>query len=217
MLSKLRFFLFAATISLLFASCQQNNNNAPISSCSYSAYGTDGSEFVYTTTNNNGTDTITETVIGDTIIDSYNCKIVKRVARNSTPSTIYLYLYCGPSGYMHRDFFVPGYNVTVDSMVYLKDNLSPGDMWSNTFTGTFNNFTVTVEYENFYETTQTTRVVNGQTFNNVIQIRTDLYTTIAGFGGRQLVGSYNYYFGEGVGLIETDLQNTKILSYTIVP
>ena len=172
---------------------------------------------MYTTTDaNNLTDTITETVIGDTIIDGYSCKILERVTTN-TPSPSRSHSYCGPGGYMFRDFFIPGYNIVLDSLVYLKDNLNAGDMWLNTFTGTVNTFMVTADYENFYENTQTTRVVNGETFNNVIQIRLDLYTTIAGFGGRQLSGSYNYYFAEGVGLIENDLNNTKLISYTILP
>jgi hypothetical protein len=173
---------------------------------------------VYTTTDaNNLTDTITETVISDTIIDGYSCKILERVVTGNASSTDRYYSYCGPGGYMQRDFFIPGYNVVLDSLVYLKDDLNAGDMWSNTFNGTFNNLMVTADYENFYVNTQTTRVVNGETFNNVIQTRVDLYTEITGFGGRQLTGSYNYYFAEGVGLIENDINNTKIVSYNIIP
>lgn len=216
MLSNFNFLLFIAILSLFFASCQPNNNTT-ISSCDYFPYSTNGSELVYVTTNNNGTDTITETVSGDTIIDGYTCKIISQIITGNSPSSNRYYSYCGPSGYMQRDFFIPGYNVVVDSFVYLKDNLSAGDMWVNTFSGTFNNFNVTVDYENFYENTQPTRVVNGETFSNVIQIRVDLYTTIAGFGGRQLSGSFNYYFAEGVGLIENSINNTKIISYSILP
>lgn len=45
----------------------------------------------------------------------------------------------------------------------------------------------------------------------------ELYTTVSSFGGRQRIGNYNYYFAEGVGFIETDLNNTKIINYTIAP
>lgn len=216
MLFNLKFLSFVATLSILFASCQPNNNN-PIASCDYFPYNTNGSEFIYTTTNNNGTDTITETVLGDTTINGYACKIIEQTTTASSSNPSRYYSYCGPSGYMQRNFFIPGYNVVVDSLVYLKDNLSAGDMWVNTFSGTFNNFNVTVDYENFYENIEPTRVVNGETFNNVIQIRLDLYTTISSFGGRQFSGSFNYYFAEGVGLIENSANNTKLISYTIAP
>lgn len=213
MLSKIHIFTLLALVGLFLASCQPNTPT-PSPTCTYFPY-TIGSEFVYGTTQANGTvDTTKEEVIGDTIINGYTCKILRHTS-NSTANSRLSFANCNNGHYMQRNLFIPGYNVVVDSFVYLKDNLAAGDTWTNSFAGSFNGISVDVEYENHYVGTSATRVVNGQTFNNVINIRVDLYVTTLSL--RQQVGTYNYYFAEGVGFIETDFNKIKIISYTIVP
>ncbi|BDS12255.1 hypothetical protein [Aureispira anguillae] len=208
----LKCFISIVIISFLFGSCQQQNTTTP-PPCSYSAY-TTGSEFLYSVTSSTAVDTIREYVVGDSIVDGYSCQVIQRTTTADSSITTYL-AYCGNGNYMHKNLLIPGYGVTVDSLVYLKDNLSAGDSWTNTFSGTFGGFSVVVDYENHYIATEATRVVNGETFNNVIQIRVDLYSTV--FNVRQSTGSFNYYFAEGVGLIENDVNQTKLIDYTIVP
>lgn len=203
-------FLFAIT-AFFIASCQQNNTvTPPPSSCSYAPY-SNGSEFVHIQSNG---DTSTTVVTGDTVINGAACKILSQTFSSGNQGGV-VYHYCGGGSYMYRNLYVPQYNIVVDSLVYLKDNLSVGDTWTASFSGVFNTIPITAEYEYSCVATGLTRTVSSQTFNNVVHVRSDAYATTLGI--RKMIATTNYYFAEGVGVIETDVSGHKIVSYNIVP
>lgn len=203
---------FIALLGLFFGACQQQpitpTPTPAANICDYAPFST-GSVFKYVVPSG---DTITDRVLGDTVVNGYYCKLLSQTANNQTTKAVY---YCGNGFYMHRNFYVPGYNVVVDSLIYLKDNVTANTSWMNSFSGSFNGFSVLVEYEETYVGLAATRVVNGVTFNDVIERQQKVYMTL--LGTRTLTGTYSYWYGKNVGLIETTLNGARIVSYNIVP
>lgn len=211
-LSKLFLGVF---LMLSFGSCQQNdpippsnnNNNNSSSTCNYSAY-TTGSTFNYSIPNG----TITETVLGDTLINGVTCKkVLHNTSSNGLAQSILLFTSCSNGIYSYRNLTIPSHNIVIDELIYLRDSVPPGTQWSNSF---FDGTGTSIEYKYSYAGEHASKTINNQTFVNVKEVNLRINVT---YSNNQTFSEFSTsFYAEGVGLIQNTNSNAYITSYNIL-
>ena len=214
-LSKL---FWGVLLVILFGSCQKNDpippsnnpvNNNSDSTCNYFAY-TTGSTFNYSMPNG----TIMETVLGDTVINGVTCKkVLHNTTDNGLSQSTLLFPSCSNGVYSYKNFFIPSLNIVIDELIYLRENVSPGTQWSNSF---FNATGTSIEYRYSYAGEEPSKTINNKTFLNVKVVNLSIYANYS--GTPVFVGSSTSFYAEGVGLIQNTSSNSNIYitSYNIL-
>jgi hypothetical protein len=108
--------------------------------------------------------------------------------------------YLGKNGndyYRFGSFSVPGLSGVEE--LYLKDNQPVNAIWSTSQSVTVPNvpFPLTANLGYSIKSKGESKTVNGKQYANVIYVRLDI--TVIGFG---TIGGGDFYYAEGVGLIE---------------
>ena len=122
-----------------------------------------------------------------------------RVLLNSSGSNLYL----GKSGSAYYRFGSIGdLGLPAVEELYLKDDQPVNATWQMTqaFTAPGIPLPLTANLNYSLKEKGATRMVSGKTFNNVIKVRLDL--SIVGLGS---IGGGDFYYAEGVGLIENTI------------
>jgi len=184
--------------AVVLAGCSKKNNPGPASSDSYLPV-TSGSTWTYNDVVGGSTSQLTMTITGGTT--TINVKTYY-VGKSVSPvkGTTDAYFYVANHSYAMRAT-AASVNVTLE-MQLGNDAQNAGYSWTTTPTdnGTVNG--VSARMVNTIKEKNTTKVVNGKTFTNVIHTQVDLQYDLG--GGFQSVAVYDIYLAKGVGMIESD-------------
>ena len=205
---------------LLISSCKDEETpvntgdigelNNGITTCLYAPY-TTGSTFVYEQVTFGGTTTATWTVVTDKIIN--NRQFIQVSGMLGLASTVYFN--CENGEYTIRGENVPSV-VGALELIYLKEDVSMNTQWSKTINQNYNGISYQTRYDFTYVGEETTRTVKGVTYSNILEVHLDTYTNAT--GSMQLFSQDDYYWAEGVGLIEAEgsTVNFELISYNIL-
>jgi hypothetical protein len=144
-----------------------------------------------------------------TTIKTYNANSYREVevALGGTPSDTLHYRKSG------NDYFEWTYtdsysglflfdNPTMADINFLKENAATGTTWSSpVFIGTVNSVSTNLRYDFKIESANTSLIVNGVTYNNVIQVSCTSKISVLG-GAYISTDVNNLYYAKGVGLIK---------------
>jgi hypothetical protein len=180
------FMLCAVLIILIFTNCSKNSDTP---AANYSPT-TEGSSWTYVS----GTNIFRLTATNrDTVAAGKTYKVLT----NSN----------GPNNYVAKvgnDYYRFAAVAAIGSNgveeLYLKDNQDVNATWS-----TRQNFTapgfgqLTADLKYTIKSKGASRVVSGKTYNNVIQVRSDISVQTLSVGGG------DFYYAEGIGLIESNI------------
>ena len=207
-------------ILVFFAACSKEDVdpgvdttelNNQVTTCQYAPY-TTGSTFVYEQSLNGSTTTATWTVGNSQMINGKQfVEISGFLGTNGNNSSFFN---CENGEYTVYDNNVPTLNGALE-LIYMKENVSPNTTWTETISQSANGINYNTKYEFTYVSLDATRMVNGITYNNVIHIHLDSSTNP--FGYYTPFSSDDYYWAEGVGLIEYigSFSEMKLVSYDI--
>lgn len=205
-LTKLYIFI---TILTLFSACREGESPAPELSTKiryYAPYSV-GSSFSY----NSSLGAYTNIVESDTIIAE---KVYKKVLNSRDSFTSYYYFEEGEykvSG--TAPLYVSGVPAELKDFTYLKDNLPEGSTWSVFVPVNSGQLKYTARFDFKIIEKETTRTVNSKYYSGVVYVQEKIYTVYNDVINE--VGTYDFWYAKGVGLIETDALDTKIANYRI--
>jgi len=209
----MRKFIFALAIGVgLLQSCSKSDDsNGTGSVGNYLPLATNNS-WTYNTVNTSASGTtngsFTLTVTGkDTTINSHAYKVLA-----SSDGT---FNYWGKSGndyYRYGTFPGVAFIGSIEEL-YLKDNVSANGGWNSTIPVNYGGTTVNVDAAYVIASTNGTLTVNGKAYSKVTKVNLALSTTLP-FVGAKSLGSGEFYYADGYGLIKmnvTIVDNTAIL------
>lgn len=198
--------LYGCFLLLVFTSisCKKDKGNAPSNDKFMSL--TAGSTWQYKLTNNpSTTPTVSNYTLTATSIDSMANGKTYRVFSNSSGGNEY-YNITGDDYYTFRNL-PAALNIAPVELIYLKSNASVNDTWFKDVPVTVDiglpiPVTITIKLTQKIAQKGITRVVNGITYNNVIDVQTDL--TASGIPvAYTLTSNIHYYYAPKVGQIES--------------
>lgn len=153
----------------------------------------------------NGPDEITVTITGKlTTIGGLPYNEYTVIGKNNVKFTNYFY--SANHGYVSREE-IPNFSSFVDNIPYLADDAAVNETWKTTwyYLGTsFGTFTGTMKEVN------STRIVNGVTYNNVFHTRVAAQLDISTSPDETI----DYYIAKGVGIIEESVVQKQVVIYT---
>ena len=199
-MKKLIFALFS--ICMIAISCKKHDPDPVASTSKPYSNSTVGSNWIYELKTQDQTtlDTITtldtsRVISGDTTIGSKN---YTRVEHNNGSHTYYNVT--GNDYFQFQHFVIPATIDTSIEALYLKDNVAVNGNWSQNLNVTVNigipvNLTITIT--STIKGTGLTRTVNGNTYNDVIWVATNLTAP-----GVTITSDINNYYARNIGLIE---------------
>ena len=217
--------LFFALV-LLIASCGKdeevtNPNNGDtvdltklnngVTTCEYAPY-TTGSSFTYEQDNGFGPETAIWQVGEEELIDG-----TMYVSINGFLGSTSSGFFNCENGEYHSYLETAPTVIGSLELVYLKETLSVGQSWDQTINQSANGINYTTRYNFTYASHDTERVVNNETYTDIIHVQLNTFSDF-GFGsGETLLSTDDYYWAKGVGLIEVDgiSVNMKLMGYQI--
>jgi len=216
----MRKYLILILPALLIGACKDDETtpvntadigelNNGVTTCQYAPY-TTGSTFTYEQQTAFGTQTATWTVGGDRIID--NRQFIQVSGMLGLSSTVYFN--CENGEYTIWGENIPSI-VGALELIYLKENVTVNTQWSKTISQSYGGLNYQTQYDFTYAGEATSRTVRGVTYQDIIEVHLEVYTNIT--GSFQLFSEDNYYWAEGVGLIEAigTSANFELVSYNI--
>lgn len=203
-------------------SCKKDNNNDDdtgivdlkvlnngVTTCEYAPF-TLGSTFVYEQTSGTLSQEATWTAESEETIDGKTYVKVSGFGGLSDE----VFFNCESGVY---NFIAKNAQTVVGDMdlVYMKEDVPINTTWGNMINQSALGIDYTTRYEWTYAGTQDSRVVNGVTYNDILHIHLDAYTTAN--GPEILFSQDEYYWAKGIGLIEKvgTTANFKLISYNI--
>lgn len=221
------YVVIIAFLVFLFSSCQKDSNqNIISSSCSYAPFSI-GSTFTYSYTDSNTTSMVE--VIGDTVINNQTYTSLRNIALYNgltiLSSTLYHHCDNGIYSYLNFSGTVGTTSLQTTKAIYLKDNISIGDVWLDTIShssslpwnGTVINVTTTSYNKHKYlEKRPSVTLNNGNIFNNVKLIENtkhNISTYNMFFPPSSSITIDTFYYADNIGIIKNP--NSELLSYNI--
>lgn len=202
-MKKIYFALLA--LSALANGCKKSSSGVVVEAAKYMSL-TAASSWQYRTVNNI-TSSITNYSLTSTNRDSSINGKSYHVFINSTAGNSEYYLISGNDYYTFRTLGLALGNATFESL-YLKDNLSVGQTWSQTLSLTVPGVPIAVPITVTYTIMNTgiNRTVNAIAYTDVIHVKTAITSSLVPPTG--LVTDINNYYARKYGMIES----TNILS-----
>lgn len=186
---------FASTI-LLFTQCKKD---ASVTISSNFSPLTTGSNWSYNYTEGSVSSTFKITATNrDTVANGKTYKVL-----SSTDGTLSYLAKVGTDYYRFASF--PAIGVKGFEELYLKDNKALNETWTGSAAFKYMGADITANLAYTVKGKGVTRSVNGKAFNNVTHVRLDIAIFGAGIGGG------DFYYQEGVGLIEASILITPPL------
>jgi hypothetical protein len=195
-------FVLAASL-FVFGKCNKDDGNTTVTTDTYLP-STVGTNWTYRVVTPTATSTVTYTVTNrDTTFSGISSKFQVISGSNSS----FQYYRKSSSDY----FTVRAVASGVLELNFLKDDKNVNDTWSTSqllsglsgLPGGITSVTMNTTYT--IKAKGTTRVVNGNTYNNVIQVRADLAAAVPLFGSLPFGGA-DFYFAKNIGIIESNVQ-----------
>lgn len=188
-------------LAILGTSCNKEENPTPVASDNYMS-NTATNSWSYELIDNIATSTTLYTVTSTSKDSVINSKTY-HVFTNSTNSNEY-YNISGNDYFQFRSLPATfgGSNVEIN---YLKDNGNVGTSWNQVFTATISGFLTNVTLTNTIAEKGGSKVVNGNTYNNVIKVTSTFAVTISGIPlpAAALTTDIQNYYAPKYGLIQS--------------
>ncbi len=206
----MKFFFLALLGAALFTSGCKKNYEAPKSADSYQPI-TKGSYWKYNSTSLGGGSPSTQTMTGDA--EGLRGKVYYKFQTLIEGSVSNAY-YAQKNGEYFLYQVIPG--VGIREELYLKEGAATGEIWTHNIGSWLG---VNYRIRGVIVAKNTTHVVNGKTYSNVIH--THLRTEAAGSNSSDYrdAGDTDYYIAKGVGIIELKSSannlNSKLTNYEI--
>jgi hypothetical protein len=193
------FYSFCLIISTtVFLTQCKKSDSTPIAASNYSPL-TTGTNWTYKYTEGSASNTFKLTVTNrDTIANGRAYKVLS----GSDGSASYL-AKVGNDYYRFASFPTIGINSFEE--LYLKDNKALNETWTGTASAVYLGQNITGNLAYAVKGKGESRTVNGKAFNNVTHVRLDISVFGSGIGGG------DFYYQEGVGLIEDNILVTPPL------
>jgi hypothetical protein len=187
---------FVCSAMLFFTQCKKDESSIPAAS-NFSPL-TAGSNWTYKYTEGAATSTIVLTATNrDTVANAKTYKVL-----SSSDGTLSYLAKVGNDYYRFASF--PAIGVNSFEELYLKDNKAVNETWTGTASFKYSGTDVTANLTYTVKGKGESRTVNGKVYNNVTHVRLD----IAVFAN---IGGGDFYYQEGVGLIEDSILVTPPL------
>ena len=210
-MKKILFGAFASFVILL--SCSKSDDTPADKYMSI----TTGSKWTYDVITNPGTpgattiaDTVTVTATDTTVEPGTANQRIYRIFKHTNGNTSDYYNITGTDYYRFQ--ILPLNNLQIQNL-YLKDNAAVGASWSQTIPVSIPGIPLPIQLTVTNSVTETglAKTVNGTSYTNVINIKTDI--TGAGLPAGTIVTDIKSYYAPKVGLIEGDYK----ISVPLVP
>ncbi|MCW3106283.1 MAG: hypothetical protein JWQ09_789 [Segetibacter sp.] len=186
---------FIASAMLFFTQCKKDSS-AATSATNFTPL-TEATNWTYRyTEGTSAASTFKLTVTNrDTVANGKTYKVVS----NSDGTTSYM-------AKIGNDYFrfasFPSIGVNSFEELYLKDNKAVNETWTGAACFKYSGADITANLTYTIKGKNESRTVNGTVFNNVIHVRLDIVIFGSGIGGG------DFYYQEGVGLIEDSISVT---------
>ena len=142
-------------------------------------------------------DTVTATST-DTVINISGARTY-RIVKHTNGGTSDYYNISGNDYYRFQN--LPGASTKIEN-IYLKDNAAAGVAWSQTVTATIAGTPLPITVTNSIVSKNLTKTVNGITYTDVIDVKTDITSSALPAGS--IVADIHNYYARKVGLIQGD-------------
>jgi hypothetical protein len=207
---KTTFYLFFIAIMALF-SCKKKNGGEPV--ITYYMSLSAGSNWNFDLINNPSTSpTNTPYLLTATNVDTVIDLKTYRIFTNSNGNTKEYYnitsnVYNNVTGNDYYTFLTlpPLFGNAKIATIYLKDNVPTGGLWKQQYNLNVSGLPLTLTITNTIIGKNITKMVNGVTYIDVIQVSSNL--SLTGIAATALVTDIQYYYAPKFGMIQND---TKI-------
>lgn len=191
-------------ISALLVSCKKSgsDNNTTVQTKYMTT--TTNSKWTYDVITNPGmagTTSVIDTITvssTDTVISTRTYRIVKHTLATNGSTSDY-YNISGNDYYRFQNF--PASSTKIEN-IYLKDNVDATISWAQTVNAVISGTTLPVTITNSIAAKGVTKVVNGITYTDVIDVKTDISSTSLPAGS--ITSNIHSYYAPKVGLIQGD-------------
>jgi hypothetical protein len=164
-----------------------------------------GSKWTYDVITNPGVagsttviDTVTSTAT-DTSISLSGSARIYHILKHTSGNTSDYFLRSGNDYYRYQN--VPVGSTKIEN-IYLKDNVAAGVSWSQTVTVVVGGVPLPVTITNSINAKSITKTVNGVTYTDVIDVKTDITSSALPAGS--ITSDIHSYYARKVGLIQGD-------------
>ena len=104
-------------------------------------------------------------------------------------------------------------NTQYRDILFLKENAAAGTLFTpQIFTGTYQGFPATLEYNFKTESPNTSITINSVNYTNVIYVSVAVKLTITGLLATSVIENDDYYYAKGIGLIKVKYTPTPIIT-----
>ncbi len=191
-------------LSAIVLSCKKSGSGGGTTADPYMST-TANSTWKYDVITNPGTagstsivDTVTATST-DTTINTTGTARTYRILKHTNGGTSDYYNRSGNDYYRYQN--LAGLNAKVEN-IYLKENAAVGTSWNQNVNLLYMSITVPLTITNSIAGTGLTKVVNGVTYTDVIDVKTDLSSSALPAGS--ITSDIHSYYARKVGLIQGD-------------
>jgi len=188
------------TCTLLLSACSKDNDS-PSEPDPYMSY-TNGSNWHYSFKDNNDASNNYNYVVTATNQDTLiNTKTYRKFSVDNGTTQYY-----NITGHDYYTFAALPLQVTTQYFenLYMKDNATVGTQWVQSYNIDLGGVPIAVQTTNTIASIGGTKVVNGTTYNDVIQVTTTIAPP-SGIPGITLTSNINFYYAPIVGMIENDI------------
>jgi hypothetical protein len=200
--------LFAVIIT--FSACQGDDPpETPITSASYMNMNTN-STWNYEQINNTPPTATTQYTLTSTNRDTVAEGKTFHVFKNNSTSASEYYRVSGSDYYTYQALPATFGSAKVENL-YLKAGAAVGTSWSQVYNVVASGVPLIVTVTNRIEARSLTKTVNNLTYNDVIQVKTDI--SVGGIPAAALTTDIHSYYAPNAGLIE----NTNIINLNFPP
>ena len=198
-MKKITFYCLSAC--LLVLSCGKDDDPDPVTGEKYMKL-TAGSAWNYEVINNITPSTTLYTLTSTNRDSTVNGKSYHVFTNSSTGGSEY-YNISGSDYYTYQSLPAALGGTKVENL-YLKDNVGVGTSWAQTYNVTVSGIPLVVTATNSIAGKGLTKVVNGITYTDVIDVLTTLSVNLIPATG--LTTNIHYYYAPRFGMIQNDIQ-----------
>jgi hypothetical protein len=194
----MKYSLITLSLACLAFGCKKSSDTTP--SGTYFNKNANSTWDYRNTDNSSGTPVVTTYTLTSTDRDSsINGKSYHVYSNSNGPNS---YLNATGNDYYQYSSMFTSISPDMIELLYLKDNLSAGQIWLQNISVTISGFPFPLILTNTVMEKGISRTVNGTTYSNVIRVKTDLGSSVLPPG--TFTSDINSYYAPGYGLIETN-------------
>lgn len=180
-------------------SCQKEGSTPVVPPANYMSF-TANSTWNYESTDNIAKDSVAYTLLSTNTDSTINGKVYHVFTKTNNPNQYYNLT--GNDYYTFQNLPATTGTKSLET-VYLKDNVAVNGTWQQSYTVSASGLPLTINLVNTIAEKNTTLVVNGVTYTDVIHVTTALSANVSGFPipAGAIVTDIQTYFAKKVGMI----------------